>query len=59
MLQVDVHVERSTLSTLGLYPLSEFSRRDGLQRRSSVKRQRRTSYQIYKAIASLQLSFRY
>ena len=30
MLQVDVHVERSTLSTPGLYPLSEFSRRDRL-----------------------------
>jgi hypothetical protein len=30
MLQVDVNVERSTLSTPGLYPLSEFSRRDRL-----------------------------
>ena len=30
MLQVDVHAERSTPSTPGLYPLSEFSRRDRL-----------------------------
>jgi hypothetical protein len=30
MLQIDVPVERSTLSTPGLYPLSEFSRRDRL-----------------------------
>jgi hypothetical protein len=30
MLQVDVNIERSTLSTLGLYPLSEFSTRHRL-----------------------------
>jgi hypothetical protein len=30
MLQVDVHVEKSTLSTPRLYTLSEFSRRDRL-----------------------------
>ena len=30
MLQVDVHLERSTLSPPGLDPLSEFSRRDRL-----------------------------
>jgi hypothetical protein len=30
MLQVGVNVDRSTLSTPGLYPLSEFSRRDRL-----------------------------
>jgi len=30
MLQVDVNVDRSTHSTPGLYPLSEFSRRDRL-----------------------------
>lgn len=30
MIQVDVNVDRSTHSTPGLYPLSEFSRRDRL-----------------------------
>ena len=30
MIQVDVHIDRSTHSTPGLYPLSEFSRRDRL-----------------------------
>ena len=30
MIKVDVKVDRSTLSTQGLYPLSEFSRRDRL-----------------------------